>query len=104
MPEFVFAYHGGKTPESDAERDEVMSAWRDWMGGMGEDLVQPGAPVGPSKTVSGSGLTDDGGPNPLSGYSIIEASDVDAACEIAKGCPILDGAKGTVEVAPIVEM
>ena len=55
-----------------------------------------------SKTVSSSGVTDDGGANPLSGYSIISADSIDAACELAKGCPILE--HGTVEVAEVHEM
>ena len=104
MPEFVFAYHGGKTPESDAEREEVMNAWREWMGGMGEDLVQPGAPVGPSRTVSGSGIADDGGANTLAGFSIVRADSHDKAVEMAKGCPMVVSGSGSVEVAEILPM
>ena len=34
----------------------------------------------------------------------MNAVDMDAACEIATGCPILEGGSGTVEVAEAMEM
>ena len=104
MPQFIFAYHGGKTPDTPEEGAEVMAAWQAWMGGMGDALVQPGNPVGMSKTVSGSGVTDDGGANPVSGFSVVEAADIDAACDMAKGCPMVVSGNGSVEVAEVIEM
>ena len=65
-------------------------------------MVDGGAPVGVSKTVSASAVVDGGGANPLSGYSIVQADSLNAAIELAKGCPILDN--GTVEVAETMEM
>ena len=103
MPKFIFVYHGGKAPSDPAEQERVMAAWGAWMGGLGSALVDGGAPVGMSRTVSPSGVADDGGANPVSGYSMVEAADQDAAAEMAKGCPILaDG--GSVEVAEILSM
>ncbi len=104
MPEFVFAYHGGKTPESPEEGKEVMAAWQAWFAGMGEAVVIPGAPVGMSKTVSAGGVADDGGANPLSGYSVVKAADIGAATEMAKGCPMVVSGNGSVEVAEVMEM
>ena len=102
MPKFVFAYHGGKPPESPEEGEKVMAAWGAWFETLGSAVVDGGAPVGVSKTVSASGVTDGGGANPLSGYSIVSADNIDAAVEMAKGCPILDG--GSVEVAEAMDM
>ena len=51
----------------------------------------------------GGKVTDGGGTNPLSGYSIITASDIDAALTLAKGCPVLDSG-GSVEVAETIDM
>lgn len=104
MPDFVFAYHGGKTPDSPEEGAKVMAAWQAWMGGMGDALVQPGAPVGMSKTVSGSGVVNDGGANPVSGYSVVSAADMDAAVAMAKGCPMVADGSGSVEVAEVLPM
>ncbi len=55
-----------------------------------------------SKTVSSSGVSDDGGSNPLLGFSIVKADSMDAALEMAKGCPHLE--IGTIEVAEAKEM
>lgn len=103
MTEFILAYHGGKKPESPEEGEKEMGLWRAWMGEIGDKLVNPGAPLGMSKTVSNDGVTDDGGSNPISGYSIVKVGDMDAALAIAKGCPILRSG-GSVEVAEVYEM
>ncbi|MBO9395369.1 hypothetical protein J7400_01665 [Shimia sp. R9_2] len=104
MPKFMFIYHGGGRPETPEEGEKVMAAWMKWMEGIGADLVDGGNPAGMSKTVSADGVANDGGANPVSGYTLVNASDIDAACEIAKGCPILEGGMGTVEVAEAMEM
>lgn len=104
MPDFIFAYHGGKKPESQEEGEKAMAAWGSWYESMGDQVVNPGNPVGMSKTVSNSGTVDDGGANPLSGYTIVRANDIDAACKMAQGCPMVADGSGSVEVAPMMEM
>lgn len=104
MPKFMFVYHGGGRPETPEEGEKVMAAWGAWMGSIGENLVDGGNPVGQSKTVSADGVSDDGGSNPVSGYSLVNATDIDAAVAMTKGCPIFAGGKGTVEVAEALEM
>ncbi len=102
MPQFIFAYHGGKKPESEAAMAEVMAKWNAWIEKYKTELVNPGNPAGPSKTVSSKGVTDDGGANPLSGFSIVETKTMDDAIKVAKDCPILD--EGTVEIAELMAM
>lgn len=104
MPKFMFAYHGGSTPETQEEGEKVMAAWMSWMSENGAAMVDPGNPVGQSATLTKAGLSAGGGANPLSGYSIIEADTLEAAAEIGKGCPILDDADGSIEIAQIHEM
>ncbi len=104
MPKFMFIYHGGGRPETAEEGEKVMAAWGAWMEGIGADLIDGGNPAGTSKTVSANGVADDGGANPVSGYTLVNAADMDAACKIAASCPILDGGQGTVEVAEAMEM
>lgn len=104
MPNYVFAYHGGSMPETPEEGAKVMAAWNDWYGSMGDSVVDGGAPVGMSKTVSAKGTADDGGANPLSGYTVVKADNIEAACEMAKGCPMVVSGNGTVEVAQVHEM
>lgn len=104
MQEFMLAYHGGKMPETPEEGAKVMAAWEAWYKDIADHIVHPGNPVGMSKTVSASGVEDNGGSNPLSGFTIIKAVDVEAACKIASACPMVADGSGTAEVAPIVEM
>ena len=103
MPKYLYVYHGGSTPQSQEEGEKVMKAWMDWFGALGKSVVDGGNPVGRSKTIGANGVSNDGGANPASGWSVIEAKDIDDATSKAKGCPILsDG--GSVEVAEIMEM
>jgi len=104
MAQFIFAYHGGKKPDTPEDGAKVMAAWKSWMASMGDALIVPGAPVGLSKTVSHGGIADDGGANPLAGYSVVEAADISAASDMAKGCPMVVDGDGSVEVAEILEM
>ncbi len=104
MPDFVFAYHGGGMPDTPEEGAKIMAAWQAWFGKMGDALVNPGAPVGMSKTVSAEGVADNGGANPLSGFIVVKADDTAAACELAKGCPMVANGSGSVEVAQVHEM
>jgi hypothetical protein len=103
MAKYLLAFHGGGTPETEEEGAKVMAAWGAWMEGIGSDLVDPGNPTGASVTVTSSGTTDGGGANPLSGYTLISAADLEAAAKIAAACPIV-GAGGSVEVAETIDM
>ncbi len=103
MAKYLFAYHGGSTPQSEAEMEAVMAAWGAWMGSLGERLVDGGAPTTSLATVAVAGVTDDGGSNPVTGYSFFEADDLEAAIKAAQDCPILE-AGGSVEVAEVVAM
>ena len=102
MSNYVLAYHGGKMPESPGEGAKHMAKFEAWVGGLGDAVVNPGTPLGKSKTVSSGGVSDDGGSNPLLGFTIMKADSMDAALEMAKGCPHLE--IGTVEVAEVMEM
>lgn len=104
MPNYLFTYHGGKMPETPEEGQAEMAKWMAWFQGIGEAVVDGGNPVLQSYTVSDSGVVDNGGANPVSGYSIISAASVEAACDIAKGCPMVENGSGTVEVTEIHEM
>lgn len=104
MSQFILAYHGGKMPETPEEGEKVMKAWSDWIESTGKAMVNPGNPVGKSKTLHpGGSVTDDGGPDPLMGFSVVEAASIEDAAEIAKGCPQLD-AGGTIEIAELMDM
>lgn len=97
MANYVLAYKGGGMPETDAEREAVMAAWGGWFGTLGQAVVDAGNPFGPSKAVATGGSVSDGAPSGLTGYSIVAADGLDAAAEMAQGCPVLANG-GSVEV------
>ena len=102
MPRYIFAYHGGSAPESPEEGEKIIQKWQAWIESNGAAMIDPGNPVGISKTVSADGVADNGGVNPLMGYSIVESATIDDAVEIAKSCPHVE--EGSVEVAEIHEL
>jgi len=104
MPRFMYVFHGGKAPETPEEGEQVMAAWGAWFAELGAAVLEPGGPAGDSHTVSASGVVGDGGANPVSGLTIVQAADHDAACEMAKGCPMVVSGNGSVEVAEILAM
>jgi hypothetical protein len=104
MAKYLFVYHGGKDPETETEYKQVMDAWGNWLAALGAAVVDGGNPVGRSSTVHSDGrVTADGGANPASGYSLIEAKDDADAIAKAKACPVL-AAGGSVEVAEAMDM
>ena len=60
MSNYIFAYHGGNKPGSPEEGAKQMAKWHTWVEGLGDAMVNPGTPLGMSKTVSSNGVADDG--------------------------------------------
>lgn len=103
MPKFLLIYHGKpdlETPEAGAKH---MEAWKAWSAGLGAAVVDPGMPVGMSKTITASGVEDHGGANPVSGMTVLQADTMEAAIKMAQGCPHLSGS-GTIEIAETIDM
>ena len=105
MPKFILGFHGGGDMSSNpTEAEKSMAAWVSWYQSMGSAVSDMGNPAGASKTIAATGrVSDGGGANPLTGYSIIEAGDLDGAVKLAKGCPIYANG-GSVEVAELMAM
>jgi len=103
MPNYIIAYHGGRKPESPEEGETHMKKWKTWVAALGDAAVSPGTPLGKSRIVSADSVSDDGGPNAMSGFSVVKADSIEAALEMAKACPFLDTG-GTLEVAEMMEM
>ena len=103
MPKFVVVYHGGPSSMSKEQGQQHMTEWRDWMRGLGDAVIDLGMPVGKSKTVSQNGVEDHGGSNPISGVTILQAKDFDAALEMVKGSPHVN-IGGTIEISQAMDM
>lgn len=104
MAKFLLAYHGGAMAETEAEQARVMKAWETWIEGLGDALVDWGNPTGQARTINPDGsVSEGGGSNPVSGYSLLTADSLDEAVTLVKGCPVLDSG-GSIEVAEALEM
>lgn len=105
MPKFLLIYHGGGMPETEEAQQAAMAAWDAWYTNMGADtVVDYGAPVGQSHTVSADGHVENGGANPASGYTILKAATYEEACAHAAQNPMVVDGSGSVEVAEMMEM
>lgn len=112
MSKYLFLFRGGlnyaaATPESIQAN---MMKWNAWMGGLAQSgKMLSGEPLdAPGKTLSGKDkkLTDGPfaeGRELVGGFVIVEASGMDEAVELSKGCPIFEN-DGSVEVRPVREM
>jgi len=101
MPTYLVTYHGGGGPPPSAEaREQMMAAFGAWVASVGDHMVDPGAPLGPSKTVSPEGVSD-GGSASIGGYSLISAGDLDAAVVLVKNHPFV-ARGGSLQVSEAV--
>ena len=100
MNNYLFAYRGGGMAQTDAEREAAMAAWGAWFGGLGDAIVDPGNPFGPSTSVGAGGAAG----AELSGYSVIKADSIDAAAGLVDGCPVLahGGSVDVYETIPVM--
>ena len=89
MKNFVVLYSGGKAPTTPQEGEASMKVWQKWFDGLGKAVVEPGAPFGASKTVSGTGVQDGTSGNVSNGYSVVQADDLAGAAKLVKSCPIV---------------
>ena len=104
MANYVFAYSGGKgVSDDETERNAQYAQWGQWFEELGSAVVEGGAAMGAAKTVGPGGTISDGGSRALTGYSIVAADSLDAAAELAKGCPVI-GIGGAVDVYETISM
>lgn len=88
MSDFVVLGEGGKMPESDAEREEIMRDYAAWNESLGSSLKDPGSPMMAAKTIGPDGTVTNAS-SPVNGYFILTANSIDDAVAIAKACPVL---------------
>ena len=104
MANYVFVYSGGKgVSEDEAERTAQYARWGRWFEALGSAIVDGGAATGTAKTVGPGSSISDGGSRGITGYSIVSADSMDAAVELAKGCPVLE-IGGAVDVYETIAM
>ena len=92
MKKFMAVYTGSATPEQraamhadQARMQAGMEAWGQWMQDHRADFVDAGGPLGKTKRVDGSGISDTS--NNLSAYVIVEAETHEDAARMFEGHP-----------------
>ena len=98
MGKFVYIYYAGAS--DGGSNDE----WMSWFGKLGKKIMDPGNPF----DEGGKAVNKDGVMGvkdmPATGYSIVEAKDMDEAVEMAKGCPLVKSEDGAVCVYEALPM
>jgi hypothetical protein len=98
MPRFLITYHGAGMPEGDDAQRQAMADFMAWTQRVAGALVDPGAPLGPSKVVSSDAVSDGSAEGPAAGYSILDAPDLDAAADLVRDHPFV-GRGGSLQVS-----
>jgi hypothetical protein len=110
MARFLFVYrnssesYGTMSPEEMQQMLQKWNAWiteglrQGWMVEAGDALKKEGRVVNARKVVSDGPFIEV--KEMIGGFSIVQADSVDAAAELAKGCPIFQRG-GSVEVRPL---
>ena len=79
-------YYGGGKPDN-MTMEEVMADWGKWYEELGSAIVDGGNPFDDgAQAVSNKGV--EAAENPAGGYTIVNAEDMNAAVEMAKGNPM----------------
>ncbi|MDP1852107.1 MAG: hypothetical protein Q8K48_06810 [Candidatus Planktophila sp.] len=89
MKKFVFLYNSepNATPS-----DSDMDVWMTWFESIKESVTEMGNPfMGGMLVTSDSASVIPPEKNPISGYTVIKAVDIEAAIAIAKSCPSQTG-------------
>jgi hypothetical protein len=114
MNEFALIFRTDCLPEvrfSPDEMQSIMQHWQNWMGSIAAQnkLVSTGNRLGSNGATLKPGNVITNGPYAeimeiITGYIIIRAGSIDEAAEMAKGCPLIVGGSGLVEVRNIIPM
>lgn len=98
MSRFLIVYRGAPGGHESEGAEHVPSNWQAWFDGLGSAVIDQGGLTHSSVEIPSRLRGPKLSSSALSGYSIIEAEDFDAAVKIAEDCPIFDE-KGSVEIA-----
>jgi hypothetical protein len=96
MPSYLFVY---RSPQEYQPDPEAQAAWQSWFTELADRIVDPGNPVFGNRFAIGH----DGCETLIRGYSVVSAANIDAAAQLAQGCPLLQRGGG-VEIAELTPL
>jgi len=89
MKKYLFLYCGSATITQ-----EMMDAWSNWFESIGDKIADGGSPLGPGREISRTGTNDlPRDKEAISGYSLINAENIEEAEKIAEGSPMITSVK-----------
>ncbi|GGK80460.1 YciI family protein [Amphritea balenae] len=103
MPQYMITYLGGDPPTSPDQGKQHFSEFMAWLASLGESAISPANPIKGTVTVSPDGSVSGSGITSMSGFTIVEATSMEAAQAIAKTCPFLK-INGSLEVSELMQM
>jgi hypothetical protein len=84
VKKYILVYYGGKM-ESDPKKVQAsMMAWIKWFQDLGKAVVDTGNLTMPGNSLSAKGVKKGGIGEPVTGYSILQANNLDAVTDMAK--------------------
>jgi hypothetical protein len=104
MPTYLITYHGGGGPPPTPEaQEQIAAAFGAWVASVGDAMVDPGAPLAASRSVSSSGSVDGPADGAIGGYTLLRAADLDAAAQLVENHPFISRG-GTLQVSEAVDL
>jgi hypothetical protein len=103
VKKFLLVYYGGNMETDPKKQKASMDAWTKWFKDLGKSVVDMGAPTMPGKTVKGKTATKGVAGDPVTGYTVLQAEDLDAAVAMTKTSPQIK-AEGSIAVYEIMPM
>ncbi len=112
MAAFMFLFRGAPPRNDSPEQlQQQVKKWMDWFDGLARSGAYKGqgAPLEQGgKVIHGARRAVSDGPyaeakDLVGGYAVVDAASLDAAIELARGCPIFER-DGAVEVRPVRPM
>jgi hypothetical protein len=102
MPTYLVTYHGGPgMPSEPAAVQQMLSAFQTWVAEVGPAIRDPGAPLGPAKTVSTASIRDGQTEAPIGGYTLLETENLEAAARLVESHPFVSRG-GTLQVSEAI--
>src|SRR5262245_24844089 len=89
---YMLLYYG-EMADDEETRAHGMQLMAEWSGRRGSARVDGGNPFTRARTVGQSGAPDVSMADVPTGYTIVEAADIEAATALAKDCPLITGGR-----------
>jgi hypothetical protein len=99
MGKFVYIYYAGANTDGGGAEE-----WGKWFGELGDKLVDGGNPFSEGGQAVHQGGVMAVQDKPVTGYSIVNADNMDEATKLAKGCPLVSTKEGAVCVYEALPM